>query len=94
MSILRALRKRGHEVSLEDLTVVVTCAPSSDFEVAEAWARKHEQELRAELVDETRKLCDLPSRRRRDGTLPKVLGPDGAPIVGQITVRVRVEEAG
>lgn len=92
MMLLRSLRAKGHEASLDGMAVVLDLAPGSDSEVAKTWALKHEQELRRELVSECQHIARVQGVFP-DAKLRAVKGPDGAPIVGQVLVRVRVEES-
>lgn len=93
MTLLRRLRAKGHLVTLEGMAVVLDRAPGSDSETAKTWALKHEQELRRELVSEIQRFVLL-REVFPDAKLKAVKGPDGAPVTGQVVIRVRVEEAG
>lgn len=86
MSIVRALRAKGHEASLgEDLTVVLTLAPGADRAKAETWLRDHELELRRLLVCECQSLAGVRGVFA-DGKIRKVRGANGEDIKGKVEV--------
>lgn len=95
MSLVESIRRKGHRVGLvgEMMSVDITLSPGSNPDTAKAWALKHEQELRRELVSEIQRVALLRDVFQ-DAKLKAVRGPDGNPVVGAVTVRVRVEEAG
>ena len=58
-SLIESLRRRGHQVRLYGLRVLVLLAPGADAAKAERWARQHESQLRSELVSEQHSLVGL-----------------------------------
>lgn len=86
MSLVRALRSKGHDCRLDALRVVVLLAPGADASKAREWARQHEQQLRAELVAEAHAVAGL-ARSVFDGArVREVRGADGEPLRGAVSV--------
>jgi len=92
MSLVRALRAKGHDVRLDaaDLTVMVVVGPGGDETKAGEWALTHEQELRRELVTELQAIVGIRAVFS-DSRLVKVRGSDGAEITGRVRVERRPE---
>lgn len=86
MSLLATLRRRGHEVRLDGLRVVVLLAPGADVATAERWARQHESQLRSELVAEQHAACGMAREVFTGGRVREVRGPDGEPVRGAVQV--------
>ncbi len=92
MSLLRSLRAKGHDAHIrEDYTLVVELAAGADADKAEAWAKKHENELRCEVVSEMQRVAGVlgvfPDARVR-----KVKGHDGEEIKGRYEVRAQADQ--
>lgn len=89
MSLLRAVRAKGHVSTLKpDMTIVLELAPGADAKVAEEWVRKNEQMLRLELITETQLMagvCGVFS----DAKVRKVRDAKGEEIRGLFEVRAR-----
>lgn len=86
MSLLATLRRRGHEVRLDGMRVLVLLAPGADAATAERWARQHESQLRAELVTEQHAACGMAREVFTGGRVREVRGPDGEPVRGAVQV--------
>lgn len=86
-SLVSELRRRGHQVRLDGLRVVLVLKAGADAVKAEQWARKHEQQLRAELVAEAYAAVGLAREVYQGARVREVRGPDGEPVRGEIEVR-------
>ncbi len=86
-SLIAELRRRGHQVKLDGLRVVLLLAAGANRPKAETWARQHESQLRAELVAEAHAACGM-VRETFDGAgrVREVRAPGGAPIRGAVQV--------
>ena len=87
MSVLDALRAKGHHVELDGARVVLVVAAGADVAKAEQWARQREAELRAELVTEAHAVVGMVRAAYQGGRVREVRGPDGRPVRGQVEVR-------
>lgn len=85
-SLIESLRRRGHQVRLDGLRVVVLLAPGADAAKAEQWARQHESQLRAELVAEAHAACGMAREVFHGGRVREVRGSDGEPVRGAVQV--------
>lgn len=85
-TLIAELRRRGHQVRLDGLRVVLFLREGADVAKAERWAREREQELRAELVAEASATVGLARSAFHGGRVREVRGPDGEPVRGQVEV--------
>ena len=90
-SLIESLRRRGHQVRLDGLRVVVLLAPGADAATAERWARQHEPQLRSELVSEQHAACGMAREVFTGGRVREVRGPDGEPVRGAVRVVAAAE---